>query len=263
MAVKATWLFNGSASGKVWGFSESWYTNLSGDILLAAMDLVSAKRRLILSGDSAIVGYRIGQPTGRAFVIRRSFLAPSRNGGSNLPVDCALCSVAVQGSPTIKKFFLHDLPDGFVENAAISNDADIRLPIQQAVDAYVQGGFQVRYQDPAAIKANVLSIDATGKVDTVQNFVVLPNQVVSFLNARDVNNRTVRGQFVIKAVTSPTEFTLANWTGQVVGRRGSVRLVSYLFGLSASRGELGVMAAASRKVGRPFFQLRGRVPIKR
>jgi hypothetical protein len=264
MPDKATWLFNGGSEqfGKVWGFSETWYTADAGDALVAKMDTVSALRRLILSSDCSIVGYRIAQPGGRSFVIRKNFPGPGANDKSNLPVDACQTAVGVAGGPGRKKFFLHDLPDDWV---VATNIPGVRNnAIRDVVQAYCDNGFQVRFQNQAALNAPVLSIDAAGNVVTVAPIALIANQTVSFLQSRDINNHAVRGSYIVAAVTDQTHFQLAHWTGQIVGRRGKVRLVSFLFGAAQYLGNKNTpIIGASRKVGRPFFQSRGRVPNRR
>lgn len=261
---KATWLFNGFSedSGRAWGFSESWYSGLAGDALVAAMDEVSALRVQILSSDTSIVGYRIGQQGGRAFVIRKNFLPPQQNEGSNLPVDSVQCAVKVAVGTSIKRFFLHDLPDDWIADTAID---PARFPlIKRTVNMYVTQGFQVKYQNQAALQANVLSIDALGNVVTVTPFPVAAQSLVSFLKSRDTNGHAVRGKYIVSAVTDNTHFAIAHWTGQIVGRQGSVRLVQFAFNNAvAIPDKQQSFIAASRKVGRPFFQSRGRVPNRR
>ena len=264
MASKATWLFNGIStfSGKSWGFSETWWTSLTGAALIAAMDVVSAQRRLMLAGDCSIVGYRIADLTGRSFVVRRSFLPPRGNDFSNLPIDCALCEVGVTNSPTIKKFFLHDLPDDWVRDTVIV--AAQQPIILNVVTALTQLGFQVRYQNQLAQQAAVSSVDSLGNVVTLAAINAPANSLVQFLSCRDNNNRAVRGIYSVETVTDATHFKVAEWSGQLVGRRGRVRLVQQLFSPSLNLGVARtIIGAASRKVGRPFFQSRGRVPVRR
>jgi len=264
MSVKCSWLFNGvSANGlKMYGFSETWYSGLAGDALIAQMDLISDLRRLFMASDTEIVGYRIGQDGGRSYVVRRSYLAPAGNETGNLPVDALSCQVGVVGSPSIKRFFIHDLPDGYIANGAF-NDLEA-AGMNGLIKAYCDLNFQVRYQNPAAPKAAILSIDATGNVVTTANIAVAANNSVSFLNCHDVNGKTIRGTYIVDTVTDGTHFKVAHWPGNIVGRKGNVRLVAFLFAaaqyLGASRSIIG---PSSRKVGRPFFQLRGRVATKR
>jgi len=265
MATKCTWLFNGGSfdgAGRVYGFSETWYSNLTGVDLVAAMDLVSAKRRLILAKGTTIVGYRIGLDTGRAFVIRKGLPAPSDNFTGNLPVDSALCEVGIQGKSSTKRFFIHDLPDNFVQDGEIvpiwANDIDA------AVHAYVQFGFLVRAQNPASSVSPILSIDALGNVVTTLAFPVAINGRVQFLNCRDINNRAIRGQYIVDAIpTDATHFHVAHWGGTVVGASGKVRLTQFVFRNAVELEGRSIIGAASRKVGRPFFQSRGRVPVRR
>lgn len=262
--VKCTWLFNGGnllTDEKVWGFSETWYSGLEGVALVAAMDNLSDQRRLILARDVKIVGYRIGQANGRSYVIRKSFSAPRENDYSNMPVDSALCQVAVDGAPAIKRFWLHDLPDDWVNVAQIV--AARKRQIRAVIDAYSVFGFKVRTTNQAAATANILSITDAGVVTTVQAHGLVANQLVSFLSCRDINNRPIRGQWIVQAPITANTFTVAGWGGNVVARRGRVRVVNYSILPALSLGDRGIISGGSRKVGRPFFQSRGRVPNRR
>lgn len=263
MATKATWLFNGRSerTGNVWGFSETWYTNLAGDALVTAMDLVSSRRVQILSSDTQVVGYRIGTANGRAYVVRKEFKPPMSNDHSNLPVDAALCKCGIAGSDNQKRFFFHDLPDNTVN--AMSVDFNTEGQIELVVQTLSAAGFLVRYQNPVAAQAPILSIDATGNVVTSAAFAVAANNTVTLLNCRDVNNRAIRGTFIAETVTDGTHFKLAHWGGSTVGRSGKVRLTSFLFGAALFLPEETVIRGGAKKVGRPFFQLRGRVPNRR
>jgi hypothetical protein len=264
MATKATWLFNGAGTltwDKVWGFSETWYTSLTGDALIAAMDTISSKRRLLLASDAAIVGYRIGVDNGRSFVIRKLFSAPTSNSTSNVPVDSALCQVGTAGGPAIKRFWLHDLPDDWILGGKVI--PSVRPGIFDLINTFSALGFQVRFQNQAAVKSDVLSITTLGLVTTVQAFGTVAGDLVSFLNCKDINGKPIRGQYIVETVTDPTHFTVAHWSGVTVGRSGKVRKVAYLFGTALALGDRGLISAGSRKVGRPFFQSRGRAPIRR
>jgi hypothetical protein len=263
MTVKCTWLFNGVARDKkrVWGFSETWYSGLSAAAVLTPMNRVSNERRQLLAQETSIIGYRIQELGGRAFVVKTNFTAPRGNGFGNLPVDSVLCQVGIQNTIGVKRFFLHDLPDDWIDD----NDLDPakRLDVFAVINAYTFNGFQVRALNPAALNAPVLSIDTLGNVVTTAAMGIGVNTYVSFLRCRDINNRPVRGQFVVDQFTDTTHFRLAHWTGQVVPRSGRVRASTYQFAGAVDLGEAGIIRAASRKVGRPFFQKRGRVSNRR
>jgi len=226
------------------------------------MDIISGVRRLVLPDETSIVGYRIGATNGRSYVVRRDLDGSGQNGKSNLPIDCALCEVGASGIPTVKKFFIHDLPDGWIAGTQIV-PGNLRQ-LRDLVRLYTQRGFQVRFQRQNAITAAVLSIDAAGTLVLLAPMVLAVNNLVQFLSCRDINDRAIRGTFAIASRVDDTHYTLAQWTGQTVSRRGRCRLVSFDYAAALYLGDdRAVVGAASRKAGRPFFQQRGRVPVRR
>jgi hypothetical protein len=264
MTIKATWIFQGDESGiggYSWGFSESWYFGGGAGQVEAAMDAVSPLRALCLAKRCGIVAYRISQPGGLAYVVRKEYNAPNGNDESNLPVDAALCQVAVANSTAYKKFWLHDLPDDWVTGGTIVNARQVAL--RGVIKAYCDNNFQVRFQVPTAPTANILAIDATGNVTTQQNIAALPNLVIKMLKCRDINNKAIKGTYVVETQTDATHFKLRGWPGNIVGRSGKVRLVQYDYQNGIFFGQQSVIRGGSRKVGRPFFQLRGRVSARR
>ena len=72
MTIKASWLWNGTAAQDqlVFGFSETWYTNQSGDALIDIMRVLVRQCAGILAKDTFLYGYRIGQPGGRSVTVR-------------------------------------------------------------------------------------------------------------------------------------------------------------------------------------------------
>lgn len=270
MALKATWLFNGfsESSGISWGYSESWYSNLEGAQLEAAMDTISALRVAMLPTDASIVGYRIGQPNGRSYVLRKIYKSPNEDPStSNVQVDSALCAMSVNGVPTIKKFWIHDLPDNSVTGVSVSRN------MGRKITAFCQGiqaqNFLCRYIVANAPKAQILQITALGLVTTIDAIAVGVGNLVQFLNCKDNNGKTIRGKYVVTAVADNKNFTIAHWPGNVVARSGTARVQQFGFApcsvlRPAPHGESGsVIKAGSRKVGRPFFQSRGRVSNRR
>jgi hypothetical protein len=263
MVTKCTWLFNGSSNSgeKSFGFSETWYSGLTGDAVITAMEGVSTVRKLILAYGISIVGYRIQEGNGRAYVVRKSLSPPSSNDYPNLPLDSALCQVGVQGSPTLKKFFLHALPDDWVAQDRIV--ASRKAAILTVVDAYTAFNFQVRVVNPAAPATSILSITEAGLVETVGAHGLNVNDYVTLLRVRDINNRAIRGTFVVRTVPTNSTLTLAGWGGNTVGRSGKIRINQYSYLGATSLAARGIIGTGSRKVGRPFFQSRGRAPARR
>lgn len=264
MPSKATWLFNGRSGvdvdSSVFGWSESWYTGRAGADLEAAMDAISLVRAAILASGSFIVGYRISTGPGQAYVIRKSFKPPFANDGCNLPVDSALCQVNIVGSNNLKRFWLHNLPDSWINQATIAPD---RIPfVRLTVKAYCDAGFGVRIQNQANAQIGVLSIDNTGLVTTIAAHGLAVGNECSFLRCSDINGRTIRGQWIVTTVPSATTFTVAHWPNLTVARSGKVRLTSFLYNNAVYPGDRSVIRGGSRKVGRPFFQSRGRAAAR-
>lgn len=264
MTTKCTWLFNGQSlvSGKSWGFSETWYTEITNESnIVAAMDLISSRRVLFLGQDTAIVGYRYGLPGARAFVRKRVFAPPATNSTSNIPNDAAQCQVFGSVTNSVKRFFLHDLSD-------VSIQSDVITPlvtglIQDYLNLISTQNWEMRYVQQNAINAPILSIDVNGNVTTVGAYAATVGSYVTFLKSKDINGKPVRGQFVVTAVTDASHFAVAHWTSQIVARSGKVRLVNYSYQPVNVSQTISVLGAAQRKVGRPFFALRGRVSNRR
>lgn len=269
MTIKCTLLFNGQSSNPrgrdlTYGFSETWFSNQSELTVVAALHAISEKRALLLAKDTKIVGYRIGDVTGRSQVVTQTWNAPSGNDAGNVPVDSALCIMrAASGSP-VKRFWVHDLPDDWVTGGAL--EPARRNAVLEYLRAVEANQFLIRFVIQTAANAPVLSVDAAGNVVTTANIALVVNNYVSFLRARDNNNKAIRGKFVVETVTDGTHFKLANWTGQIVGNRGRVRLVAYDYIAARVQNrnvDSWLIKCGARKVGRPFFQLRGRAPNRR
>lgn len=264
MPIKCSWLFNGTnwsdEDNMNFGFSESWYFGGSEAGALDAMEGVSIVRRQIMAFGCAIVGYRLSDGAGLNRLVRKYI--PTAHGVDypNLPVDAALCQCRVAGTPTIKKFWLHNLPDDWVSKAAIV--ATRKNQIRTVIDAYSAFGFQVRYSVLNAPTVEVLSITDQGVVTCLGAHQAAANNKVTLLRCRDVNGRPQRGVYVVSAVANATTLTLAHWPGNVVARSGKIRMQQFAYGTAVSLGEAGLIRGGSRKVGRPFFLLRGRAPAR-
>jgi len=263
MATKATWLFQGRIDNPsvTYGFSETWYTNLTGDNLVTAMDTVSDSRAQSLADFSSIIGYRIQGVNGRAYVVKRSYPAPAANGPANVQVDAALMQCFVQGSPTVKKFYMHNLPDSWVNDGVITQAN--RRKLTGFIAELQDQGFLVRYRTQTAPQADILSVTAAGVVTTIQNIAVNVGDEVQFLRTRDTDGHAIRGTYIVSVAPGGNTFTVAHWPNAVVGRSGKIRKLVYGFGQVLIAGDAGFLRVGGKKVGRPFFQFRGRAPIRR
>lgn len=275
MPQKATWCWNGStADGQtVFGFSETWYSNLTGQALVDSMRTLARTRAPMLAAGCFLFGYRIGQPGGKAITIREnaSIKAPRGNDGPNVPQDAALCQArgTAAGLPT-KRFWLHCLPDDQVANGKFANPNQMAQDAATWVNELNNAGFMFRYQI-LGTPARVASISDLGAVVLSDNIVVAAGTDIKLLRVKDVNGRGATGIFRVAATPAPTAttFSLLGWTGQEVGVSGKVAVVTYGFtAMSAAVTQIGAVGSAvirpgTRKCGRPFGQLVGRASAKR
>ena len=275
MTVKASWLFNGTnTNGQlVWGFSESWYSNNSGDQLIAQMRTLARTRIQFCASGTVLYGYRIGQPSGKSITVREfsSIRAPRNNDAANVPQDAALCVCRGAAATAPKKeFWMHCLPDDYVNDGAFAN---VNFMGQSAA-AWVQGlldaGFQFRYSQYGT-PARIASISDAGAVVLSDNLVLAAGTNVKLIRVRDVNARGVKGIYTIAATPAPTAttFTLLNWPGKTVGVSGKIATITYGYSnIVAPDPKPGTVASVLvrpgvRKCGRPFGQLVGRVSARR
>lgn len=274
MTVKASWLWNGSANNGnlVFGFSESWYSNGSGDTLIAQMRALAVTRSASLAKGSTLFGYRIGQPGGKSITVRENaaIAAPRGNDFPNVPQDAALCQVrgTAAGNPS-KKYWLHNLPDDAVSNAKFANPNEIGLLAARWVQTLIDSSFLFRYL-LLGTPARVAKIDTGGVVTLSDNLVVAPGTNVKLIRVRDTNGRGVKGIYRVAATPAPTltSFTLLDWQGQTVGVSGNMAVATYAYSSmqvpEAGPGKIQsvVVRPGTRKCGRPFGQLAGRVSAR-
>jgi hypothetical protein len=280
MTTKFTILFNGTArqGGIAFGFSETWYSQNAEDQCVANFRLDGLRERLaLLPAAVKIIGYRVGQvpqvgvPT-RAFTVsERQGAAGAMQGVPNVPNDSALCQVFGTVGGTIKRFWIHCLPDIAVADADFVAAEDIPGKARSFLNSMRGSGFQFRYTVQNAATALVNAIDAMGNV-TLNAAVAgaAPGATVQMLRVRDTSGKSVKGRFRIDTAgyTDTSHFRLLKWTGQVVAVSGQCRIVSYAYTSFQPIPGQGNKADPTvrpgvRKPGRPFGLLRGRAPARR
>lgn len=275
MTLKATWLWNGASNGgkSVYGFSESWYTDLAPDLLFPVMLNVARSRARFMARGTYLYGYRVADtaPNSRAFTqIERDTVSIGRtNGYPNVPQDAVLCAVNGTVAGTRKRFWFHNLPDDAVEDSGLVAASDIESKARDTINLLQQNGFKFRYAVQTAPTGRILSIDANGNVLTAEPIAgIAIRNVVQLLKVRGTDGRGKRGKFYVDAVTSDFSFRLAHWPGDVVAASGKIRLVQYLYTSLVQIPATGLTSDPTirpgvRKCGRPFGQLRGRAVARR
>lgn len=275
MTLKATWLWNGSSSDgrHVFGFSESWYTDLSGSNLVTSMDAISQKRVQLFGQGVNLFGYRIADttPNSRAYTLYSKLVLnpPPRNGRLNVPQDAALCQILGSVAGTIKRFWLHALPDDAVSDANFTDGLNIVPLSRDFINALAADSYKFRYTVPGSPISEIVSIAANGDVVLQAPLVgAALFSTVQLFHVRGVDGRGKRGKFKISAFVDTQHFTLGRWPGDVVGASGKLRLTQYGFTtfpqLGGGRnGDDPTVRPGIRKCGRPFGQLRGRAVARR
>jgi hypothetical protein len=273
VANKCVWLFSGAnAAGTIsYGFSESWYSTDDQATALRKMQVVAQARAMLLPTGCAIVGYRVQIAGGRAITARENLRFQGgqvfNSSGTNIPTDAALCQALGSVAGTRKMFWIHALPDASVDDAGFTGLPPVPGIAQGFLSKLAQNGFQFQYVNQTLIEQPIQTIDATGKVTLNGAIQVIAGNTVQLVHARDINGKAVKGKFVIGELTDAAHFTLLNWPGNVIAGVGKMRPFQLLYTPiqdPAARGaEYQVtVRPGERKVGRPFFQLRGRVSAR-
>jgi hypothetical protein len=273
MSFKITLLFQQSTgidptqpgiNKHIGGWSESVYSGES-DIAVVRAKLFTAgswgiglcpARAALLSQFGQIVGQRILQvapSAGRAQTSNFSF--PGGTEDTDVPQMALQCSAAGVGVVNVRHFSMRGIPDAqvkfgeFYPSPAYANAVSVYFTELQ--------NWRFRGQDLTAAFADVATIDVTG-------LVTLPAITVPFGVGDQVQFRGLKADgtnqpFSLKgfvaAVPTVNTFTLRNFTAPP-SHGGQVRKVSYFLYLMGT--PMSVDRAAVRKVGRPFFQYRGR-----
>jgi hypothetical protein len=275
MTLKCSWLWNGTAkAGNLsFGFSESWYTNDAPAVLLPKMEQSARFRVPMLARGTILYGYRIADtaPGSRAYTVFPSGgIGAQRGAGTpNVPQDAALCQCYGTVPGTVKRFWIHCLPDDFVKDGDFDPGSGVPGDARAYINNLATAGFLFRYTLPTSPIAKIQSIDNTGVVVLQAPLVgAALNSIVQLYHVRGVDGRGKRGKFTISAFVDNQHFTLGHWPGDVVGASGSLRLTTYGFTSIQQVPPLGLQSdptikPGTRKCGRPFGQLRGRAVARR
>lgn len=273
--LKATWLWNGVARGQAlsYGFSETWYSDDAPAVLIPKMEQFARIRCQFLARNCTYYGSRVADvaPGSRAYTQRPTAKISSavRAGFPNVPQDAALCQCLGTAQGTIKRFWFHNLPDTFVEDADFAPGQDMEGLAREAINFLSAQGFKFRYQKQNTASAFIESIDAAGNVVTVGELAgVDQGSLVQLYHVRGVDGRGKRGKYRVQTKTDGRHFKLAHWPGDIVALSGKIRIVEYDFTGITLVPAMGVASDPTirpgvRKCGRPFGALRGRAVARR
>ncbi len=265
------------------GFSDSWY-QVPGDSFLlqpSDIDLIN-KRSALLPRTSTVVGARIsdvdiyGKTTGKTRLYRMSIA-----GGQNLECDDPRVSLIYEadaaGFPNEFSLFIQNVPDIRVVKGTFNPATTWTTPLNAYLASVQTGNYGFVGYNLTYPKIGVKSIKTVAGVTTVtcENAVAaLDGFYVRFLRTTAWSKyKPAPNGYPVLAVTGTTTFTIGNWTrkdvdGNVVALPDSAGGIVTKWGKqfyvpSFTDYTKGNPCAGTRKVGRPFFQYRGRASAHR
>jgi hypothetical protein len=244
----------GLASVRVGGWSESLYQNNAGPTNRANFLRLCQARAALLPTTASVIGQRYQQvdPVGASSTGAMRYPGDVTTLATDVPQVTLLCRAPSTETTNIRPLMLRCIPDGIVIGGEYSPNAQFR----SALANYFQelGFWKFRARDLQAQSVPIIDIDALGNVNTDQPITLTVNETVQIL--RTTGGTVSGGRFSIKAVTDTFNFQLRNWKGGAT-EGGRLRLISIIYPRIDSNN-VAVSRIIVRKVGRGFFQYRGR-----
>lgn len=274
MAVKTVVRFNGLTSaapahailgysGKqhAFGFSEH-YWHSTGDVASAKTffrNSYAPARAAILPANVTIVDALIyGDGAGRGVPV------PIGTTGSQANSDqvnvAALCSSRHPSAPHQRRWWVHCLPDIWVQNGELHITVAQSLFFRTYFNVMMGTSWLGLVQNDLR---DIVSVTTNGLVSLPGASPYSVGQLLRVVRTLDANNRRRGGQKFVGSVGPLThQFTLNDWTfGATTG--GQIFRPTYTFySLGDGEGPF-VERSGTKKVGRPFDLYRGRQPARR
>jgi len=281
MLMNAPTFFNTTGSvDRTAGFSDSWFQTGSDTFTLTPVDIdLINKRAALLPKTTTVVGARIsdvdqyGKTTGKTRTYRMSIA-----GGQNLECDDPRVSLVYeadgQGLANEFSLFIQNVPDIRVVKGTYNPAATWLTPLRAYFNAIYQGNYVFQGYNLTYPKIGVKSIktDALTGVTTVTTETdcsALAGFYVRFLRTSAWSKyKPNPNGYPVKAVVDALHFTINNWTrknenGDIVNLPDSAGGIVTKWGKQPCTPvftdyTIQNPSAGMRKVGRPFFQYRGR-----
>jgi hypothetical protein len=214
----------------------------------------------MLGNGASIIGWRIQQLGKKAFVSQVSYpggLATNQD----IPQMALECKVFGVGVENVKYFQIRGIPDSIVLSGAYAPSAQF----SQNLAAWGAGlnslGFSFQCLDQTQPVVKINSILTNGDYSLAAPLVYNANDVFQVLRCRNTINQNVSGSFRVLTKTDAVSGKLAGWKGGPVDNSGSVKVRKFIWPV-VQINSLKPIQISTRKVGRPFFQYRGRARRK-
>lgn len=259
--MKATMLFHvTSAAGSqqptmTGGFSESVY--FAGDTVnKELMETLILKRAALLPAGAQICGVRFQKvdPVGDSQIAATNRPGPNGALAQDLPQVGLLISCKGAAHPNVRKWWIRAVPDDIVQGGIMQATPAWR----NALLAYGQelGLWYFRGQNLAAQQAAIASISGLGAFVLKDNTTFGVGDWVDVLRTVDDNGKSISGKFKVLTAGAGTG-TLQAWPEDTPTVRGRMRKVEIVYPQFAY-ANMQFVRAGVKKVGRSFFQWRGR-----
>jgi hypothetical protein len=275
MPVKVTLLFQATTNTdfpnllpkRQAGWTESWY--YPGQVIATAQTAtigagggggppgLAQLRASFLPPGNAIVGqrYQVVSPTGPSLTTIATFPG-GWNEAEDIPQQALLVNVPGLAVANVKRLILRGIPDARVVEGEFSPIIGFTASMQNFFNGL--SGWSFRGRDLAQPRTAILSISAIGAVITETAHSLVVGQMVRILRSRAVDGDLLGGRFQVASVGPANNvFTLTNWAPGEATTGGTVRPDAIIYP-SVDVSRVAVARCITRRVGKPFFQYRGR-----
>lgn len=258
--LKVTFLFqqtNGETKlGRTCGWSETWYRDapLTGD---PNGGTNYAKRRAgFLTRSAAIIGARI-QEIGGGSRVTKFIEVGSIGTDSDIPQMALNVGIPSVTSPYKRTIQLRGIPDSRVQfGDYIPSQA---FQANFTAWATTMGAENWRFQalDRTQPRVKIFAIDAMGNVQCAAGATINIGDQVIVRNCRSTTGVSVNGKYFVESKVDNSNFKIRGFPALVVGVKGTIAKVAFTYAIVDGQN-YQILGATTRKVGRPFFQFRGR-----
>jgi len=242
------------------GWSEGWYTDNPITIARANAKFLCQARASLMPVNCSIIGQRYRTVGGGSTTDNQRFPGiQSLNG--DFPSLSVLATCKGTGVPNIRRFELRGLADGRVENGEFIPSQQYTAGFTWFGDLLARDGWKFKGRVLTNVKVDILTITDAGLVTLFGALDVTAGDLVRFLNVKGENGESRSGVYKVGTVLNPGQWNILNWQGGDT-EGGFVRAEeSDYFSVEAKSLTRG--RVVTRKVGRGFFQFRGRASNRR
>jgi len=240
---------------KTGGYSETWYLDNSPSEINTFTTLWMNRRAAMLPQFCTINGFRLQSVGGKGQLILANI--PGQYPLSDVPQMALNCRCQGANSNNVKFFQLRGLPDDQVSGGTYQPKDTFPTLLNQFFLALYNGGFRFRAVDLSKPKTDILSIDATGAFVLAPGITFNIGDTIDLLRVRNQDGVKVSGSYYVTGKTNDQNGIFLHWEGGIVKKKGQARVRAIIYPQIGAQS-IQAKNVTTRKVGRQFFQYRGR-----